>query len=82
MTLGICVKCKREWSGSSACHCASCCQHFASLSAFDRHRVAFECLPVEEFSTPHGKHGLPRLVRAQRATGEVWVTSLREEIDE
>jgi hypothetical protein len=82
MTLAICPKCGRTWNGSSACHCAGCCEHFGSLSAFDRHRVDFECLPVALFSAPFGKHGVARLVRSQRASGDVWVTSLREMPDD
>lgn len=80
-TTGRCSQCGREWNGTSACHCPGCHSHFASLSAFDRHRVAFECLPVEQFTAPHGKRGLPRLVSTQRASGQVWVTSLRDMAD-
>lgn len=78
MSLAICPKCHRKWTGSSTCHCAACCEHFGSLSAFDRHRVDFQCMPVEQFPAPFGKRGVARLVRSPRASGDVWVTSLRD----
>lgn len=61
-------------------HCAACHEHFNSTAAFDRHRKDFACLPVSSFALPM-KNGLPRLVRAQRADGEVWVTALREVVE-
>lgn len=79
MSLGLCVKCGREWNGTSACHCAGCHEHFGSLAAFDRHRVGFECLPVERFSELVGKKNPhPRLVVSERPTGNLWVTALRD----
>jgi hypothetical protein len=50
---------------------------FSSTAAFDRHRVDFECLPVERFTElmrkKDGSLGRPRLERAERG---VWVTEL------
>jgi hypothetical protein len=39
-----CTQCGHEWSGLAQAHCKSCCQHFNSVSAFDRHRVNYGCV--------------------------------------
>lgn len=89
MSLGRCGKCKREWNAGGQAHCASCPEQFNSTAAFDKHRVGEfatlngpgdrRCLSVAEISAPSEKTGRPRLVRAQRADGEVWVTGLMNE---
>ncbi len=38
-----CLKCGRVWTGHGACHCGECHRTFSSLSAFDKHRIAFAC---------------------------------------
>ena len=35
--LAHCRDCHRTWKGYSQAHCASCCTHFTSDSAFDKH---------------------------------------------
>jgi hypothetical protein len=74
---GRCGHCLREWAPLGQAHCASCHEQFNSTAAFDRHRRGFECIPAELFGEPQ-KNGLPLLVKARRADGEVWVTALRE----
>ena len=76
--LGRCGYCKYEWNALGQAHCSTCHEHFNSTAAFDRHRKDFECIPVADFDKPHGKQGLPLLVRTVRADGNVWVTALRE----
>lgn len=74
---GKCGVCLAEWGGFSQCHCGACHEMFGSLAAFDRHRVDFACLPVEQFSElmrkRDGSPGKPRLVRGGRG---LWVTAL------
>lgn len=77
MALGRCGGCGREWNALGQAHCSACHEHFNSTAAFDRHRVDFQCLDVSDYAKPM-KNGRARLVRAQRADGEVWVTALRE----
>lgn len=33
-----CGNCGTEWAGLTECHCPTCCAHFGSIDAFDRHR--------------------------------------------
>jgi hypothetical protein len=42
-----CTQCGHKWSGLAQAHCKSCHEHFNSVSAFDRHRVRFECCHPE-----------------------------------
>ena len=80
MSLGRCGTCGHEWNALGQAHCGGpkgCHEQFNSTAAFDRHRRDFECIPVSDFAKPM-KNGQARLVRAQRASGDVWVTALRE----
>ena len=63
MSLGRCGTCAREWNGTRECHCATCHLHFGSVSAFDRHRRDFACLPVAEITRVRTT-GKPLLVAA------------------
>ncbi len=77
--IGRCPDCKLEWSALGEAHCASCCAHFGSDYAFDRHRTAdFECIPVEDFGKPWRKTEKPMLVQVKRASGPVWVSAVRD----
>ncbi len=79
LAIGRCPDCKLEWTVFGQAHCAECCEHFNSDSAFDRHRTKdFECIPVEDFSKPVGKTHKPLLVQTMRSDGPVWVTALQD----
>jgi hypothetical protein len=64
--LGYCHDCKRRWSGLAEAHCAACCQHFTSDSAFDMHqrltKTGSKCLPPSAVG----------LVIKKRTSGDLW----------
>ena len=72
--IGLCPDCGMRWTGTSAAHCAGCCEHFTSTRAFDRHRVDFTCLTPEELSRPGGNRK-PRMMQTPRG----WTTELMPE---
>lgn len=39
-----CLRCGKDWTGHSRCHCGACHENFTSVSAFDKHRKDFGCL--------------------------------------
>lgn len=43
-TEASCGGCARRWTGTSQCHCAWCCCHFSSSTAFDLHQVGGKCV--------------------------------------
>lgn len=64
-----CPRCPRKWYGLSEAHCATCHEHFGSMSGFDKHRKGGECLlPAER-----------GLVAAERRGGPTWVQPDRRE---
>lgn len=72
---GFCNICKREWSGHSEAHCSSCCEHFSSDSAFDRHLARVDSDEVcHHPSTILRKNSdVPWFVQTERAHGLVWM---------
>ena len=46
--MGYCKICDKRWKSISECHCSGCCQHFKSVSGFDKHRTGKRCLNSEE----------------------------------
>jgi hypothetical protein len=40
---GSCRGCGDHWTGLAVCHCSTCDQTFADITAFDRHRVRGHC---------------------------------------
>lgn len=39
-----CAKCRSEWSGLAAAHCAGCHLTFTGINAFEKHRLRGVCL--------------------------------------
>lgn len=76
-----CDTCGTQWSGLSACHCATCHLQFRSVSGFDLHRTGEgrerRCLTVEELSVRNPKNNKPRMVATQTTFGPVWVSEAR-----
>jgi len=68
-----CYGCNKDWASPAWCHCSGCHELFGSLSAFDRHRKRFACIPVADFAKPVGAAGKPLLVMHPKGC---WVTSL------
>ena len=54
--------CGKWWTGNDRSHCGACHLLFSSLSAFDRHRRAGQCLPPAEVG----------LVARQQSYGLLW----------
>jgi hypothetical protein len=67
--IGYCPTCKREWNTHGEAHCACCCSHFASDSAFDRHRAKGECVDPASLRTRKGEAVLELTTRA---SGPAW----------
>jgi hypothetical protein len=73
--VSICPDCGRHWTGLSEAHCPnpSCCQHFTSDAAFDRHLAPTQsddaCYPPE---TSRKKDGSPVFEQIQRKHGPAW----------
>jgi len=69
----VCIDCGRKWTGHAEAHCASCCQHFTSDSAFDRHLAPVhsddDCYPPEIFVK---RDGSPLFEQIERKHGPVW----------
>lgn len=57
----MCTGCGRVWTAPGAAHCASCHEHFGSVTAFDRHRGARGehgfCLPPADVGLVRGGDG-------------------------
>ena len=68
---GQCPACGKHWRALGAAHCPnpSCCLHFASDYAFDKHRVDGRCLTPEELRQPK-PNGKQILIETDRG----WVT--------
>lgn len=65
-----CSTCHRTWPGdSSQVHCADCCHHFTSTTAFDIHRAGGECRDPQALISETGK---PRLRVVRRKFGLAW----------
>lgn len=69
-----CRDCGRQWTGGAECHCAGCCEHFGSVTAFDRHQADGRCRDPRDVK---GRDGSPRLFVVERRHGPTWVTKLR-----
>jgi hypothetical protein len=79
-----CTSCHRTWSAHAQAHCAACCRHFSSVSAFDAHqrqrnyrdsegrwlwRVDVICHDPETLTK---KDGSARLVQVEDQYGAMW----------
>lgn len=80
MSNGYCPSCKRSWTGNSEAHCASCCNHFSSDRAFDKH-LASPTSPTAclDPSTITREDGSPYYVQIERVHGRVWMIRRDEE---
>jgi hypothetical protein len=71
--VSTCLDCGRQWTGRAEAHCASCCNHFTSDGAFDRHLASVrsddDCYPPETFRK---RDGSPLFEQIQRKYGLVW----------
>lgn len=75
---GSCGDCGRYWNALGEAHCASCCEHFTSDSAFDRHLAS----PTDERccflpGEIRDKRGRAAFVLTSRASRPTWM--LRDE---
>lgn len=70
---GYCPDCGREWDALGEAHCACCCKHFTSDSAFDVHRVKGECVDPATIKVVKGeREGEAVLELTTRASGLAW----------
>jgi hypothetical protein len=72
--IGYCLDCGRKWSARGEAHCAMCCRHFSSDSAFDRHLAAPDADEnCYDPATLTKKNGQPAFVLTERASGPMWM---------
>lgn len=67
---GYCPDCRREWEALGEAHCALCCRHFTSDSAFDRHQVKGECVDPVTLTNRADEFVLQL---TERASGPAWM---------
>jgi hypothetical protein len=71
---GSCRDCGRKWTGHSEAHCPSCCAHFSSDRAFDKHLASPQSdASCFDPSTITRKDGSPYFVQVERSHGPVWM---------
>lgn len=74
MSNGYCPSCQRSWTGNSEAHCASCCNHFSSDRAFDKHLAPPQSdQTCFDPSTITRKDDSPYYVQIERSHGPVWM---------
>jgi hypothetical protein len=70
---GFCPDCEREWSGLKEAHCATCCAHFTSDRAFDRHLNPLDAEePCSDPATMKRRNGKPLFESIERKHGPTW----------
>jgi hypothetical protein len=73
-----CGDCGRKWTGVQEAHCAGCCRHFSSDTAFDAHLVAPPPFGPRPFGTCRDPaelvkgDGSPRLTEVAARFGSTW----------
>jgi hypothetical protein len=72
--IGRCRTCERTWDTFGEAHCAACCSHFTSDSAFDRHLApptgAENCFDPATLTKQNGE---PMFAITERASGPMWI---------
>lgn len=70
---GSCGKCGKEWSSLTEAHCPSCCAHFTSDSAFNRHLAPVQAMePCHDPAEMRDKKRRKVFEQVQRKHGLVW----------
>ena len=68
-----CGTCHRSWTGHTQAHCASCCVHFSSDRAFDRHlappKANADCFDPASLTKSDGS---PLFKIVEHVSGPVW----------
>lgn len=72
--LARCGGCDRRWTGLKECHCATCHEHFSTVTNFDAHRVNGRCVKPAK-----AKIGGRSLKAVERSHGTVWVLDTETE---
>ena len=72
-----CPDCGRQWTALEEAHCAGCCRHFSSDSAFDKHLIAPPQGPrpfktCRDPAALHKADGSPRLIQVETDHGSMW----------
>ena len=76
--LTACVDCGRRWTAKGEAHCAGCCRHFSSDSAFELHvkkPPEYGPRPFETCRDPatvRTRKGEPKLVLTESRWGPLW----------
>jgi hypothetical protein len=72
--IGHCHDCDRTWSALGEAHCATCCAHFTSDSAFDLHLARADSdEPCHDPATVTRRDGRPVVTFTERASGTAWM---------
>lgn len=76
IVLGSCDNCDRTWRSHREAHCTSCCAHFSSDSAFDRHLGRNGCSDPSRLRNTKGELVF---VLVPRTSGKCWAIRERRE---